>query len=802
MGWWQRLLSVRTPDDAALSLDGFEAGVRQGWAVGAVVALVVGCGLVVAFFYWLEPRRLGLLRRLLPALLRTAAVGVLGVMLFQPFGCTAVFRGERPRPVALLLDDSQSMGQRDRRLSVPDKLRAAVALNLLPLDTPVSGADAPKVPPSSTPAAPSRLELLHGVLDHPGLRLEERLGERGPLRAYYFGSGMRRAAAGVSLAAGLSGGEPQTALADAVREVLLKGEGDPPAAIVVCTDGVDNASRRGLADAARECAALGVPLFFYGVGSTEGGLLQFREVNAPDLLFADDLVAVPVRWRAVGVKEGQVEIVLTLNGKEVARREVAAVNGEDLREVLTFTPPKGAGDERQELVASIRVKGAEGYADEARRSVRLIDRKVKVLYVEGMPRWEYKQLMAMLLRDRRVEARFFLEGADPEAIASGPPYVPAFPATRKDLFAFDLLIVGDVSPKTLTPERLGMIRDFVAEGGGLVHIAGRVHAPAEYVGTPFAELLPVEYQPQRFARLSEVRSLGFRPQPTPLGELNEMLSLAETRDENRRIWGELPAMHWHYPVTRLKPAATPLLVHPTEKMGDEPMPLLVHHFLGKGQVLFLGVEETWRWRFNQGERYHERFWGQVVYQIGLPRNLGAKQVQIGLDRPEPQVGRPGSVYVRLLDAQFQPLRDRKVMARLEQLDGPPGPGRFQNVELLAVPGREGEYQADLANDRAGRFVLRLTTPEPSALEFRVSYPPKHELAQSGLAEGPLAEAARISGGGLYREEDLHGLAGDVKAQKAPYFYRAPVTPWNPLALVVFVLLLTTEWLIRKFSNLS
>ena len=78
-------------------------------------------------------------------------------------------------------------------------------------------------------------------------------------------------------------------------------------------------------------------------------------------------------------------------------------------------------------------------------------------------------------------------------------------------------------------------------------------------------------------------------------------------------------------MTKLRPAAVSLLDHPREKIADDkPMPLLAMHYYGKGLVLFSAVEETWRWRFNEADKYFARYWGQVVYAIGLPHTLGSK----------------------------------------------------------------------------------------------------------------------------------------------------------------------------------
>src|SRR5207245_2757472 len=147
--------------------------------------------------------------------------------------------------------------------------------------------------------------------------------------------------------------------------------------------------------------------------------------GVPETIFFNDTISVPLRWRAQGFKKGHVEITLNLGGKvvdgkvvggkEVARKELPVQTGEDLREVLTFTPDK-KGKEKEdnlELIATIRLKENDLFKDSVTRAVRVVDSKIRILYIEGSPRHEYKFLQPVLLRDRRAKARLL-------QVTSGP----------------------------------------------------------------------------------------------------------------------------------------------------------------------------------------------------------------------------------------------------------------------------------------------------------------------------------------------------------------------------------------------
>ena len=77
--------------------------------------------------------------------------------------------------------------------------------------------------------------------------------------------------------------------------------------------------------------------------------------------------------------------------------------------------------------------------------------------------------------------------------AAGSGVLRDFPATLEEWSKYRVVILGDVLPAQLTPERQKLLRDYLTEGGGnLVLVAGREAMPAAYLGQPLGGLLPVE----------------------------------------------------------------------------------------------------------------------------------------------------------------------------------------------------------------------------------------------------------------------------------------------------------------------
>ncbi|MBX7103069.1 MAG: hypothetical protein K1X57_03260 [Gemmataceae bacterium] len=795
MNWFQRLLGLDFPAGADLTSLRFALrGGLPGWLVALLVTLVIAFAVLVYSRESVGPFRS---RRWWLAGVRAALLAMLVALVARP-AVVAEAEGVRNRPVVILVDDSASLKLADRRLSSADLLRVAIATGNAPADANPEGPEwqsAAKEELAQTP----RLELVRSAFKSTRMDLGNKLAQKFATSAYLFGAKPRRVAVG-GIDKALTAEEQRTALWDVLREIAATPEGDVPGAIVLVTDGLDNASQATLEETIAELKKADVAVHVYGVGSTDSGAVRLIDAAVPETLFLDDMANVPVRYMYRGTGTPMAVVTAMLAGKEVAKTEVKLEQGEG-RTTLSFVPERRTGATPEgELIVSIRLKNDPGATDDVRKPVRVSERRVRVLVVDDAPRWEFKFLQPALSRDRRVDATYFVLQGDPRALR-GVPFVPTFP-TRDKLFSYDLVILGDVPPSALGPDGVATLTDYVRDGGGLVVIAGRKAMPADYADTPLAEVLPVEFVPVRFPPAGDERTSAVVPELTAAGRRSQMTNLAASPEENEQLWRELPGFYWHYPVTRLRPGATALATIGRRAGDDTAEPVMAAQYYGKGPVLFIGGEETWRWRYNQGDRLFARFWGQVAYQLGLPHLLGqASRVQLALDRSEAVVGRPGYVYARLYDSDYRPFVADTVPATLEHVDAPGGE-KAKNVSLTPVPGRVGEYRVLLPNDVAGRYELKLQQPETGSLPFRVVLPPGHELEPLGLNEPALKSLAKETGGAFYREEDLARLPSRVQQRTAPFTARQEAILWGPMALVLFLSLVTAEWIGRKFANLS
>ncbi|MCE9563634.1 MAG: hypothetical protein K8U57_16460 [Planctomycetes bacterium] len=841
------------------------------------IALGVAAVVAVVALYVKESGKIALLPRITMALLRVAIVSLIAMLLMRPVW-VAEKHTDKIRPVAVLIDVSQSMDSADPRPNLDDQARAAIAFGLV---------DADKGLPTELPSTgdksldkPKRIEVARAALTNPKIDFFKRLSNEGkqPLEIYTFGSQrVGRDSVNEDWLKNLTATEPKTAIVESAFELLNRDDADAPSAIVIVTDGRENAGPKSLDDLSRECYRRNIPLYVYGVGSSAFGQLQTAfgsgasdksdsarvgsDTDVPNTLFVDDITAVPVRYKVTGVSEGIATITLKYGDREVAtKQEKFTLAPDELREgktfatVMKFTPTKAdAETKKQEYSVNVSIASGTGPSaislnNTMSRPAQVVSRKLKLLWVDSLPRRDFQFMQRDLLRDRRIDAKFYLTEGDRAAMRSGPPWMIEFSREvngvlnieraefRKLLFDFDLIVLGDIPGKFFTKDQQEVIKEFVTEGGGLIQIAGRWHGPAGWANekgigptkpqtNPIADVLPVEFEAVRFPIQALDNPVGFVPVLAPGASRTQIVSLEDDPIDNAERWGkrgtaaiqpsekQLKPLYWYYPVTKVKPAADVFLVHPTARTpapDNKEMPLLVGHSFGRGYVLFVGFDDTWRWRFNNQSKLTGKFWTQAIYTAGIPRIIGTKMTQLSSNTLAPVLGTTGEYYLRVFDDNFQPLTSDVIEGTLEKLDAEPNDkDRTVPVKFLKVQGAAGEYTVTLPYNKAGNFRLSVDpkNKNPASLNFPVIHPPEHELSPGPMDEPAMRKLTRESrkleaDAGFYREETLIRLPGDITPKYSPLSNRSEILLWNEWAMILLIGLLTAEWFLRKVNGMS
>ena len=135
-----------------------------------------------------------------------------------------------------------------------------------------------------------------------------------------------------------------------------------------------------------------------------------------------------------------------------------------------------------------------------------------MLLADSSPRWEFRYLKTLFERDPTVSLKSVLQEADMEYAAEDKTALAHFPLNREELFAYDVLILGDLNPALLGTSTMELIRSFVRDsGGGVLMIAGTSFNPLAYRGRRSNRWCLSIWRTCRLCPSKQWRNRGFGP---------------------------------------------------------------------------------------------------------------------------------------------------------------------------------------------------------------------------------------------------------------------------------------------------
>jgi hypothetical protein len=805
----------------------FRTDVEPTWIILAAIVL----GVMVFLMYRKAAPDVSPFRKYVLATLRTVFLFLILLMLMRPVWAFVIESSIR-RELVVMLDSSTSMKIEDPRSDTDDLKRVGIAKGVL---DPAKGLNQTLTQVPGLDKI-SRLDLIKTVLHSDKLNLMPRLAKDYNVDTFTFDNTVTQLPAGSfrqnATGEGTQAPPPdapsksawvdklaapgsQTAIGDALRSVVARKRGQPMAGVFLITDGANNSGSDPLA-AAQLAKDARVPLFIYGVGITSPKNLTVGNIFAPEISFVKDDVPVTVRVKSQGVANARVILKLVdSNGQEekVDEKEITFENDSEPAVALKFTP-KVKGDFTLKAVVEPTDPGVVELTkddNETSQNLKVIDSKIKVLLIDQAPRWEFKYLAAQLIRDRRIDVKIFLvEASAGLSKSKDSPYLDKFPEDKKELFKYDLIVLGDVDPRVFSTGQLDGIEEFVAKfGGGLAVIAGKKNNPWGYRKTPIEKMLPIELEAGAGGIGTgpggeEINDKPIKLELTAAGKRTPMLRLAADDATSERLWAKLPPVYWVAPVARAKPAAEVFLQDPSSNRSTRygKMPVVAAQQYGMGQVMFVGTDNTWRWRKNKGDEQYVTLWGQVIQRLALPHLLGAsKRTQLTLDKKEYVTNEKVNLYARLYTEAYTPITQEKVKGYITDT-GPDDP-RAKEIILRPLPDQPGMYRAEFnAPEKAAPYKLFVELDRGTLVDLPVSEP-KMEPGENALNKEALEALAKITGGKFLREEDLINLPDQIKAEEPKVKANLEVEFWtSPLYYALMLVIVASEWVIRKMVQLK
>jgi uncharacterized membrane protein len=693
---------------------------------------------------------------------------VLALILFCLFRPTLVVRAAVPQQnvVAVLLDDSRSM-------QIPDW------------------------------GGKPRGDFLRQQFGAPESPIIKALSDRFLVRTFRFSSSANR----IEPEDGLTFNGSQTRLAPSLEGAREELAGLPVSGVVLVSDGADT-SDVSLGDALLALKAEKLPVFTVGVGSPQLTRdIQIDRVSTPKSVLKDASLMVNLVITQTGYAGRTVTVDVEDEGRIVGSQQVQLpADGSPatarVRATVTDAGPRlfkfRVAQQPDEVVPQNNVREA---------LIEVRDRKEKILYFEGEPRFEMKFIRRAVVEDKNLQIVALQRTADNKFLRldvdNPDELLGGFPKTREELFSYRALILGSVEAGAFTGDQLQMISDFVDRRGGTLLMLGGARSFAEggYGGTPVADALPLAIDPK--TRASEPADLSrIQIMPTRAGQAHAVTQIAGTEAASSARWRELPQVTTVNAPLQPKPGAT-VLLNGTDDRGRTQAVLTWHQY-GRGKAIAMTLQDTWQWQMHASisleDQTHENYWRQMMRWLvdGVP---GVVETRTTTDRVEP--GEAVTIEAAVVDPTFVELNDAAVVAHVTQ----PGGGTL-NVPLTWTGDRDGQYRGTFVSTDAGAYEVTVDasrggTQIGSGVTYMRAGPSDAEYFDATMHEAPLRRIAEETGGRFYTPDNVAGMAEDVRYAGRGVTSVEERELWNmPIILIALMSLICAEWGYRRAVGLS
>ncbi len=630
--------------------------------------------------------------------------------------------------------------------------------------------------------ARSRLDIAKWYLFGKG-RMKKRLSRHFLLEEYIFGENVSKPGNG-------RGRFPETSDSTSIANVVayineLRRNRNLLAAVVL-TDGRNNVGNDE--DVFRQ--RISAPVFTVGIGKKERTEQERVDLGVRNVLSKKVIqkkTKSPVNFTLSKVNISGREIRVTVTDEENAlagEKMIKLPEGNGEYSFSMEIVPDEKGIHRYKL--SVPLIASESITANNSRyfTVNVIDPELNVLYFEGRPRYELKFIRRTLEESPNVhlysivrtrEDYYYVQGSTPEIELE-----KGFPKTYEELKQFSVLLLGTGGTSALTKTELANIVRYVEDGKGLILLGSE--DLASFAGTELEKLIPL--------RLARGRTPdSFNLELTSEGKRHPILAGCEEKFTADPRLAELSGRV----LTGTRKFGTTVLAE-----GNEAPVIAVQNY-GKGRVMLITADNTWQWYMRCRKLGHSslyaKFWLQSIQWIA-----GFESVE--KEKHFPIVFYTEKDYYNVAEEikfELQTTEDIKDI----------------DVYLKRDDQDMAEVKLEPAGEDGGRYSSSITLNEMSDYEIEVSYQGEKrsvrvvvgerlkEILETRLNDELLKRIAYSSGGKYF---DISARSGLIDAMRALVVKRREVeeelgiwdTPWP---FVVFVLLVGTEWFLRRWRQL-
>jgi len=230
------------------------------------------------------------------------------------------------------------------------------------------------------------------------------------------------------------------------------------------------------------------------------------------------------------------------------------------------------------------------------------------------------------------------------------------------------------------------------------------------------------------------------------------------------------------------------------------LPLLATRTFGAGKVLFMGTDGAWRWRKGVEDKYHYRFWGQVVRWMAYQRNMAkGESMRMYYSPEQPQVRQTISLSANVMEKSGEPLPKGDVTARIVAPSG-----KAETVRFTSSGDEWGAFASRFSAEEPGKHDVILNCKQTGATLETSFFVQGLAVERLGRAARPevLEEISRVTKGEVIGLDRLEQVLKSLAALPEPPPTVRRVQLWcHPLVATLLIVLLGVFWVGRKIVGL-
>ncbi len=536
---------------------------------------------------------------------------------------------------------------------------------------------------------------------------------------------------------------------------ILKNYKEQATGILIFTDGQNNCKSQNLPD-------VKIPFYCIGIGGEKIKDVRIDNVLTNSPIYTGDIAKIDVYISQQGLNGEKCSVVLK-EGAKVIEKKYVYLKGE----ITKTTFEKKFNKSGLYLYCiEIEKEDMEKQNNIFPFLIRVIYPGIKVIYVDGYLRWEYKYLTRFLSVYSKVIPVFFVKigknlyqqtGGEKIKIENG------LFSNYQLLNNFHIIIVGDISCSSFSKKEITNIKKFVENGGGIIFLGGKNFLKG--IGkSPLKEIIPVK-------TLDE--NLKYGKFPLFLSPVGKNISVFNIK--------ELPSIS-SINITELNEGSFSII-------NSSKYPFLACKIYGKGKILSLNTDCLWKWYISGNKSIYEKLLSRIIYYLAPPANYLKEGIRIPLIKISGRKYFSGEKIKGIIETTQSEKKDIFLYLKNTRRGTKIRLNINKNGEFEFTPEEEGNYIIELVSGKMKiyKLITVYSNPELLKIERNDSY---------------LKSIVNSLKGKYIPEEKLIGKV-NLKLKRKIIYKKIGIYRKEEIFIIflIFTLLNVSWWMKRKYGNI-